>query len=303
MMLMRTGAQRTVLIAAVCLAAGGCGKDDTIDSAGGGAKSDVTITVIPKSGGDAGEATSAAASVAGYGHLQGKVTIAGDVPSLPPLVTAAMVKPDDKDVCVHDRIANQKLVVNGNAVQNVFVYLQRAPAGTKMPEAAPVEVTMDHKTCTFVPHAMVVMTGQPIRVLNDDGIAHNVHTKPTRSGEFNSGIGAHNREGVLTTYKNAERTPARVICDYHTWMLAWHLPLDHPYGAVTNEAGEFEIRDLPAGKHKFTIWHEGNVLAEKDVTIEVDQTAPLDLEFTAADFKVSSLNQSRPRTVVLAAGN
>jgi hypothetical protein len=39
-------------------------------------------------------------------------------------------------------------------------------------------------------------------------------------------------------------------------MSAWQLPLDHPYGAVTNENGEFSIQNLPAGKHKFTIWHE-----------------------------------------------
>ncbi|MFV0444558.1 MAG: carboxypeptidase regulatory-like domain-containing protein, partial [Planctomycetaceae bacterium] len=87
------------------------------------------------------------------------------------------------------------------------------------------------------------------------------------------------------------------------WMLAWQLPLDHPYGAVTNENGEFEIRDLPAGKHKFTIWHEGNVLTEKEVTVEADQTAAFDLEFSGGDFKVAEGNGPRPRTVVLSMGH
>lgn len=290
----------TSLAAASVLVVVGCGKEDSISALGGGAHSPVAVTIIPKAGeGGGAGAGGAAAAVAGYGHIKGKVTLSGAAPTLAALVSASQVKPDDKNVCVVDRIPNEQLIVNGDAVKNVFVYLSKAPKGTKLPETTPAEVTMDHKYCTFIPHAMVVMTGQPIRILNDDAIAHNVHTKPTRSGEFNSGIGATNRTGVTTTYKNAERTPAKVICDYHTWMSAWHLPLDHPYGAVTNENGEFEIRDLPAGKHKFTIWHEGNVIAEKDVTVEVDQTAPLDLTFSAADFKVASRNTPRPKTVVL----
>ncbi len=296
-----------LLSAFACVACAGCGKDDSLDGLGGGGKSDVDITVIPKSsggGGGGGDSAAPQQAAAGYGHLKGKVTLSGAAPTLPAIVSETQIKPDDKSVCVLEKIPNEALVVNGDAVQNVFVFLQRAPAGTKMPDPAPAEVVMDHKSCTFIPHAMVVMTNQPIRILNDDAIAHNVHTRPTRSGEFNSGIGASNREGVTTTYKNAERTPAKVVCDYHTWMSAWHLPLDHPYGAVSDDAGEFEIQNLPAGKHKFTIWHEGHVLAEKEVTVEADQTATLDLEFTAADFKAVAEVMAQPsRRVVLASGH
>ena len=31
---------------------------------------------------------------------------------------------------------------------------------------------------------------------------------------------------------------------------------DHPYMAVTDEDGKFEIKNLPAGKHTFKVWHE-----------------------------------------------
>ncbi len=288
-----------LLVAAGSLGIAGCGKEHSFEALGGGARSEVTVTILPRASGDASTAAGGTAAVAGYGHLQGKVTFSGAPPSLPPLVSSAQVKPDDKSVCVVERIPNERLVVNGGAVQNVFIYLQKAPPGTKRPETPPAEATMDHKICTFLPHAMVVQTGQPILILNGDSITHNVHTFPVRNGAFNSGIGPNDRKGVTMTYRNSERTPVSVKCDYHTWMSAWHLPLDHPYGAVTSETGEFEIRDLPAGKHKFTIWHEGTVLAEKEVTIEVDQTTPLNLEFTAADFKLAEGRGPRPRTVVL----
>jgi plastocyanin len=280
----------------------GCSGETRVEALGGGALAKVEITILPKMSGDTAGGGAGTAAVAGYGHLKGQVRLSGTAPSLPPLVAASMIKPDDKSVCVHDRIPNEKLVVNGNAVKNVFVYLQKAPAGTKKSAAAPAEVTMDHATCTFVPHAMVVMAGQPVRILNDDAIAHNVHTNPVRNGVFNSGIGPKERTGITTVYKNAERMPVKVVCDFHTWMLAWHLPLDHPYGAVTGDTGEFEIRDLPAGKHRFSIVHEGKLIGEKEVTIEVDQTAPLDIEFSAADFKVSEVAPTGQRAVTLAVG-
>lgn len=277
----------------------GCGREQSFQALGGGAHFPVEITILPRAGEGAGPGGAASGgAVAGYGHLQGKVTLTGTPPTLPPLITEAQVKPDDKNVCIVSKIPNERLVVNGNAVQNVFIYLQKTPTGAKRPEPPLAEVVFDQKACTFHPHALVVMAGQPIRILNDDAIAHNVHTRPTRSGEFNSGIGANNRTGVVMSYKNSERFPARVVCDYHTWMSAWQLPLDHPYGAVTNENGEFEIKDLPAGKHKFTIWHGGSVLAEKEVTVEVDQTTPFNLEFAVSDFKLAQ-DQPPSRTVVL----
>lgn len=276
------------LLLAVAAMGIGCSKnaDDRVEALGGGALSKVTTTILPSGGGGGGAAESGAAFTGGYGHLKGKVTIAGAVPSLGPLITESQVKPDDKEVCVVSKIPNEKLVVNGNAVKNVFVYLQKSPAGAKKPTEALPELLIDQKACTFFPHAMVVMVKQPIRIINSDALAHNVHLKPTRSGEYNNGIGANNTTGVTTSYANSERSPVRVLCDFHTWMSAWHLPLDHPYGAVTGDDGTFSIRDLPAGKHKFTIVHEGKALREVDVTIEPDAEAELNLDIPAGEFKL-----------------
>jgi len=53
-----------------------------------------------------------------------------------------------------------------------------------------------------------------------------------------------------------ERLPHKVTCDIHSWMEAYWVVLDHPYVAVTNAKGEFEIPNLPVGEHKFIIWQE-----------------------------------------------
>ena len=215
------------------------------------------------------------------------MTFEGATPALPALVSDSQVKPDDKSVCVVSRIPNERIIVTNGAVQNVFVYLPKTPKGVKPPAAPADEVKMDNNGCTFIPHAMVFRAGQTVRITNSDAVTHNVQTNPVRNGSFNSGIPPKDATGITMAYKLSEKFPAKAVCSYHTWMSGWQLPLDHPYGAVTNENGDFEIRDLPVGKHKFTIWHEGNLVAERDVTVEVDQTTPFDLTFTAADFKLA----------------
>ena len=50
---------------------------------------------------------------------------------------------------------------------------------------------------------------------------------------------------------------------------AIHLPIDHPYAALSAENGTFEIKDLPVGKHEFKVWHEAGGLLEKSKIIEI----------------------------------
>ncbi len=50
--------------------------------------------------------------------------------------------------------------------------------------------------------------------------------------------------------------PGKVGCDIHSWMEAYWLVLDNPYFAVTDEKGNFEIKDAPAGDQKVVVWAE-----------------------------------------------
>jgi hypothetical protein len=59
-------------------------------------------------------------------------------------------------------------------------------------------------------------------------------------------------------------------------MRAWIGVLDHPFFAVTDEAGNFEIRNLPAGKYKVGLWHERLKAEDRDIEVNGDMT----LEFS-----------------------
>jgi hypothetical protein len=175
---------------------------------------------------------------------------------------------------------------------NAIVYLEKRPANVKPELAKPPsdKVIFDQKGCRFFPHVLVVQAGQPLFVISDDPIPHNTHTRPKRNVEFNQTIRPGDRDGVSCEYKKPESSPVEVVCDLHTWMKAYHFPVDHPYATVTDKNGNFKIEGLPAGKHSFNVWHErgpgdSRLLSRKlQITIEADKETRRDLSYGADQF-------------------
>ena len=52
-------------------------------------------------------------------------------------------------------------------------------------------------------------------------------------------------------------------------MRAVLLVVDHPFAAVTDELGAFEIVNLPAGKYSFRVWHERAGFLDKQLTVDI----------------------------------
>jgi hypothetical protein len=67
---------------------------------------------------------------------------------------------------------------------------------------------------------------------------------------------------------------------------------DHPYYAVTDDDGNFEIKNAPAGKYRIVYWHENGVRggaqgrAGEEVEIALPQGAKT-MDLKPADFDVS----------------
>lgn len=59
----------------------------------------------------------------------------------------------------------------------------------------------------------------------------------------------------------------RLQCDQHEFMQGWYLPVTNAHYGVAGADGTFEIKDVPAGKHKVVAWHPiaGQVEADVDV--------------------------------------
>ena len=74
---------------------------------------------------------------------------------------------------------------------------------------------MDQNGCQYKPHVFALQVGQPLKVLNSDGVLHNVHALPKVNGQFNmamprhpQGRRAHLRQGRGTRSRSsATSTP------------------------------------------------------------------------------------------------
>ncbi len=277
--------------AAFMLLATGC------EDFGGGASVVPEVVVVPaelsgddvaSTGGGAGDASKGGnVAAGGVGTFKGKVVLTGTPPLLPlPLIHGKGASVKDAASCSLEDVPDETLVVakdGSNGVANVFVYLARAPKGVELPPIPETEIDYDQRSCRFIPHCISVRTGQQINVINDDGVPHNAHSYPAKQGGINGVINPKDRTGIQLVYERAETIPLKVACDFHTWMIGYHLPLDHPFHAVTDENGNFEIPNLPAGKYNFVVWHEnaGYVHRKFPVTVTGGEPKPQDIDFSA----------------------
>ena len=55
----------------------------------------------------------------------------------------------------------------------------------------------------------------------------------------------------------------------HSWMNAEIMVVSHPYYAVTDERGEFELTDVPPGQYEIVAWHEGWKLDREESAFDV----------------------------------
>jgi len=258
---------------------------------GGGASATPTVTY--KAGGESGADSGGGpvTQIDGTGTLSGTIKLVGTAPT-PKVIVAKGTAKRDTNVCGAEvAIIDQSLQVGeGNGIANVFIYIDKAPPGAPIPAAPTESAVFDQKGCVFLPHAMVVRSSQTVLIKSQDDAGHNTHTYPGRSRSFNGAIRALERDGVPLIYNKHERTPFPVKCDMHSWMQAFHLALDHPWGTITRADGSFELKGLPATELTLRVWHEkaggkGGFLERKlKVTIPKDGSATVDKEFQLSDF-------------------
>ncbi|PYR33514.1 MAG: hypothetical protein DMF90_20530, partial [Acidobacteria bacterium] len=82
----------------------------------------------------------------------------------------------------------------------------------------------------------------------------NIHAVPKTNSEFNTGQPI---QGMKTTHTfTTKEVMVPFKCDVHGWMNAYVGVLDHPYYAVSDASGAFELKSLPPGTYTIEAWHE-----------------------------------------------
>ena len=158
-----------------------------------------------------------------------------------------------------------KVSVQGiKSAENIAVYVD-AIAGKNF-EAPKDHVVVDQRKMAFIPHVVAVQQGTTVDFLNSDPVGHNVYW-PSISGNKKL---AHN----LGTWPKGDKKPfqfndlgvASLLCNVHPEMSGYVVVVPTPYFAVTDKDGNFEIKNIPAGKYTLKAWSEDG----KPTTQEID---------------------------------
>ena len=203
------------------------------------------------------------------GTLSGKAVFSGTAPAAQTLDMNA----DPTCAGAHSGpVTSEEAIVNANGtLKNVFVYVKEGLEGKSCPAPASA-VDLDQKGCRYTPHVFGVQVGQPVNIINSDPTLHNVHGMPKASKEFNIGMPIQNMK--LARKFDAPEVMVKFKCDVHPWMSAYAGVMAHPFFAVTNEEGAFEIKDLPAGTYVVEAWHEKYGVQTQSLTVtDAAQTA------------------------------
>jgi hypothetical protein len=202
--------------------------------------------------------------------IKGKVTFEGTVPANP------VIQMTSDPACGTAELRAETYMVDNGALQNVFVHIKDG-LGNKFLFDTPTEpVKLDQKGCRYTPHVLGVRVTQPLEVSNSDETMHNVHGMPETNREFNQGqpvVGMKN-----TVAFTAPEVMIPFKCDVHSWMLAWVGVVPHPYFAVTDKAGTFELKTIPPGTYVIEAWHEK--LGRQTQTVTLAEKDAKEITFT-----------------------
>ena len=207
--------------------------------------------------------------------ISGTITFTGTPPKLNPLAMAA----DPACAKKHTAPVPSEMLVlgSGNTMANIIVFVSKGvPAGKTYP-APTTPVVLDQKGCQYLPHAQGIMVGQPYRILNSDGILHNVHSLPKVNPQFNKPMPPTLKE-TTTTFAKPEPI-FNIKCDVHPWMSAYIGVFTHPFYSVTGTDGKFTISGLDPGTYEITAWHERLGTQTATVTVGASDKKTQDFKF------------------------
>jgi hypothetical protein len=171
-------------------------------------------------------------------------------------------RPDKDQGVFKNPIPKPWLIVDRETkgISNVVVWLYLAPK-QKPPaihasykDQATEEVVTETRGGMIFPHITLLWTSQKLVIKNSDPVGHD-----RKMNLFRNTLGCDLLVPDATYSRQlakAEAMPARMGCNIHPWESGYALVRDNPYMALSDREGKLLIKNLPAGKHTFVLWHE-----------------------------------------------
>jgi len=187
---------------------------------------------------------------AATGTIRGLVRFTGTVPPAEKITTA------DGAVIMH-----RDLVIDGKSkgLRDVYALLEDAPAQAKVAKAEPAY--LDQRDMVFLPRVLAVRHGQAVRFDNNDLCNHSVQAASTvAANSFNRFVSPTQ---PFDHHFELQTRPVLIGCSLHGWMRAWVYVAPHPWFALTDAGGKFQIDAVPPGKYTLWLRHQDSGLQER----------------------------------------
>jgi hypothetical protein len=159
--------------------------------------------------------------------------------------------PRRRDVCGSSQPFPAFRLDSAGGLADAVVYLVAIDHGR-----APSPVTLEDRSCQIAPHVAVATTSSELTFVSRDDTLHSIEASyedGTRLADITldradrSFTGVFDREGIVTLRCRAG----------HPWELAFVHVFAHPYAAVTNARGAYEIANVPPGEYTLELRHAG----------------------------------------------
>jgi plastocyanin len=202
--------------------------------------------------------------------IRGTVNVEGKLPRLPQLQITKY-----KEVCRD--VTNEGLIVGpAQGLRYAVVTLEGVGKGKAVEKETVHE--LDNIKCRFSPHVQAASVGQFVVIKNSDPILHTAHALFTNEQpQFNVGLypGRVSRKPLIAA------GIVKIRCEVHPWMMGYIVVTEHPYHAISDIYGEYELTDVPPGAYQLKVWHESLGTQEKRVEVKPAVTQKVDFTFTS----------------------
>jgi hypothetical protein len=203
------------------------------------------------------------------GQISGLVKWTGSKPR-----DLEMVVNKDNQVCDpenHKYVNLERLIIGPDGgVANTVVFLKEISSGKSWNLPA-VRRTLDQRHCRYEPHILLVPQNQTLTMRTSDPVLHTVHMDGASTLNLpfpivNQSISREMQtSGLVNLHCNGG----------HAWMNAEMMVVPHPYYAVTDETGRFELDDVPPGHYEVIAWHEGWHELRRETALDVFTQKPV----------------------------
>ena len=202
------------------------------------------------------------------GSVSGIIRYTGELPEPKKITTADGGTIMHRDLVVHPQ---------SKGLQSVVAVLENAPTQPRLKGAK--AITVDQRDMVFVPRVVAVQHGRAVSFDNSDTVNHSVlATSSVAANQCNVFVAPGKPYEHVFDVQNK---PVMIGCSLHGWMRAWVYVIPHPWFAVSDERGKFQIPDVPPGKYTLLLRHadtgrqerrEVEILAGKNVEVHIEWT-------------------------------